>query len=68
MPTLCQEASLLSLERICSSAATVARVTSALTFSSRDAATLASGLHIKPAFLESRRRSQTGGGFFFMPP
>jgi len=36
-----------------------------LTFSSRDAATLASGLRITPAFLESRRRSQPGGGFFY---
>jgi hypothetical protein len=28
------------------------------------AAILASGLRITPAFLESRRRSQPGGGFF----
>jgi hypothetical protein len=34
-----------------------------LTFSSHDAATLAGGLRITPAFLESRRRSQAGGGF-----
>jgi hypothetical protein len=39
----------------------------ALTFSSPDAATLAHGLRITPAFLESRRRSRPGGGFF-MPP
>jgi hypothetical protein len=36
---------------------------SALTFSSHDAAKLAHGLRITPAILESRRRSQPGGGF-----
>jgi hypothetical protein len=35
-----------------------------LTLSSPDAATLAHGLRITPAFLESRRRLQPGGGFF----
>jgi hypothetical protein len=35
-----------------------------LTFYSQDAPTLVHGLRIRPAFLESRRRSQPGGGFF----
>jgi hypothetical protein len=38
------------------------------TFSSRDAATLAHGLRITPAFLENRRRSQPGGGLYGISP